>query len=80
MPWFHPGRLMLDNKGVFGVNLGQLWDEPAVMNDQLRELLRLVDEGTVSPTVDGAYPFERAADAHRRLQERGNLGKVVLVP
>jgi NADPH:quinone reductase-like Zn-dependent oxidoreductase len=79
MPWFHPGRLMLDNKGVFGVNLGQLWDEPAVMTDQLLELLRLYEAGAVSPLVDGAYPFERAADAHRRLQERGNLGKVVLL-
>jgi len=80
MPWFHPGRLMLDNRGVFGVNLGQLWDEPAVMTDQLHQLLALYEGGTVAPIVDAAVPFAQAADAHRRLQERQNLGKVVLVP
>jgi NADPH:quinone reductase-like Zn-dependent oxidoreductase len=80
MPWFHPGRLMLDNKSVAGVNLGHLWSEPAVMQGQLAELLRLVEAGTLEPLVDGAYPFDRAADAHRRMQERGNLGKVVLTP
>jgi len=80
MPWFHPGRLMLDNKGVFGVNLGQLWDEPAVMGEQIGQLVELVSQGVIEPVVDSAYPFTRAADAHRRLQERKNFGKVVLVP
>jgi synaptic vesicle membrane protein VAT-1 len=30
--------------------------------------------------IDATFPFEKAADAHRRLMERRNIGKVVLVP
>jgi len=26
MPWFHPLQLLPDNKGIFGVSMGQLWD------------------------------------------------------
>jgi NADPH:quinone reductase-like Zn-dependent oxidoreductase len=30
--------------------------------------------------VDRAFPFDQAGDAHRYLEERRNIGKVVLVP
>ena len=32
------------------------------------------------PVVAEAFPFDRAADAHRFIAERRNVGKVVLVP
>ena len=80
VPRFSPLALMDDNRGVAGLNLGRLWGEV----DRLREgLLGLVDlwrRGAVRPRVDSAIPFARAGDAHRRLQGRGNVGKVVLVP
>ncbi len=40
----------------------------------------LIDDGTVDPVVAEAFPFARAADAHRMIAERRNVGKVVLVP
>jgi NADPH:quinone reductase-like Zn-dependent oxidoreductase len=39
-----------------------------------------MDDGTIQPVVSDAVPFERAADAHRLIAERRNVGKVVLVP
>jgi NADPH:quinone reductase len=30
--------------------------------------------------IDSVYPFERAADAHARLESSRHIGKVVLVP
>jgi NADPH:quinone reductase-like Zn-dependent oxidoreductase len=30
--------------------------------------------------VDRTFPFERAAEAHHYIQDRKNLGKVLLVP
>jgi NADPH:quinone reductase-like Zn-dependent oxidoreductase len=30
--------------------------------------------------IDGVFPFSRAAEAHRRIEGRMNIGKVVLVP
>ena len=78
MPFFHPVKLMTDNKAVFGVNLGQLWDDEAVLRGELEDLLRLFGEGVVAPIVDRAFPHTEAAAAHRYIQERKNFGKVVL--
>jgi NADPH:quinone reductase-like Zn-dependent oxidoreductase len=30
--------------------------------------------------VDGTYPFAEAAQAHRRILSRQNVGKIVLLP
>ena len=37
-------------------------------------------QGTIRPTVAASFPFERAAEAHHFLQDRRNVGKVLLVP
>jgi len=37
-------------------------------------------QGDLQVTVGGRYPLERAPDAHRALEERATLGKLVLVP
>ena len=38
----------------------------------------MVDEGFIRPIVGERFPLERAADAHRYVQSRSNIGKVVL--
>jgi NADPH:quinone reductase-like Zn-dependent oxidoreductase len=43
-------------------------------------LVALWREGRIRPHVDSTFPLERAAEAHRRIQDRRNVGKVVLVP
>jgi len=79
-PFYSPIRFMLDNKGVFGVNLGQLWDEQELVLGHLTTLLELYQEEKISPTVARAFPLEEAAEAHRYIQARNNFGKVVLSP
>ena len=44
----------------------------------LRELAALVDGGSVTPIVDSVFPLARAADAHRKLESKTALGKVVV--
>jgi len=80
IPRFSPLALMNDNRAVAGVNIGHLWGEEELMTREIRDLLELYREGAVKPLVDSTFPFQRAADAHRRLVERKNIGKVVLVP
>jgi acryloyl-coenzyme A reductase len=43
-----------------------------------REAIALVASGKVRPVIDAVYPFIAAAAAHRRLEERGALGRIVL--
>jgi len=51
-----------------------------MLHEQMDELLRFWNEGKIKPTIDSVHPFDKAADAHRRLESRQNIGKVVLVP
>ena len=82
MPLFElfPLRLMGENRGIFGVNMGHLWDESAILLRQLGDLLVLYEQGAIKPVSDARVPCDRAADAHRRLMDRVNVGKVLLIP
>ncbi len=80
MPRFNPLALMNRNKGVFGLNLGHMWGEGERVRDWTKEIMRGVAEGWIRPRVDRAFPFAQIADAHRHMEERRNIGKVVLVP
>ncbi|HXX32086.1 MAG TPA: medium chain dehydrogenase/reductase family protein [Myxococcaceae bacterium] len=72
-----PLRLMNDNRGVAGVNLGHLWGETALIDESMRALLDLFRRGAISPRVDRVFPLAEGAAAHRFLQERRNVGKVL---
>lgn len=79
-PKFASFSLIQRNRGVFGVNLGHLWDERAALSQMFSEILELAGEGVLNPVVDRTFPFSEAADAHRYIQDRKNFGKVLLVP
>lgn len=79
-PRFAPIPLMNDNRTVAGVNLGHLWQEDALLRPQLGALLGYARDGKIRPRVDRTFPLAEGAAAHRRLHERANVGKVILVP
>jgi NADPH:quinone reductase-like Zn-dependent oxidoreductase len=60
--------------------MGHLWHEEALLIGELREVLKGVEEGAFRPIIDSEVPFSEARRAHERLTQRGNFGKVVLVP
>jgi NADPH:quinone reductase-like Zn-dependent oxidoreductase len=80
MPFFHPLKLLPDNKGVFGINMGKLWDETDLLSGELRQILAGFESGEFKAIVDAEIPFAEAAKAHERIASRQNFGKVVLVP
>ena len=80
VPLLTPVGLMDRNRTVSGVNLGHLWGRPDLLREELDALMALWRSGGIKPRIDGVYPFERSPQAHRRLGERQNIGKVVLVP
>ncbi|HEY8467715.1 MAG TPA: zinc-binding dehydrogenase [Solirubrobacterales bacterium] len=79
MPWWKSLAMMNENKGVFGLNVLKWWDREGLARllPPLRELLAA---GKLEPVVAATFPFEEAAEAHRYLAERRNIGKVVLTP
>ena len=78
MPRFHPLSLMNRNRGVFGLNLGHLWDERDRLAEAMSQILADVAAGRLRPVVARTFPLEQAAEAHRFIQARSNIGKVVL--
>ncbi|UCE42750.1 MAG: zinc-binding dehydrogenase [Candidatus Aminicenantes bacterium] len=77
---FHPVRLMNANKGIFGVNIGHMWDFEEKIRTWLENIIKGVDEGWVKPRVDRVFPLEKVAEAHTYIEERRSIGKVLLVP
>jgi NADPH:quinone reductase-like Zn-dependent oxidoreductase len=80
MPTFRPIPLMNENKGVFGANLGHLWNKADELKKMLDEIGMLIREGKMDPVVDKVFPFSQAAQAHHYIQSRKNFGKVLLKP
>jgi synaptic vesicle membrane protein VAT-1 len=80
IPLLTPLQLMNHNRTVSGVNIGHMWDQIAILREELQAVLALWDEDKIKPHLDMSYPFAQAADAHRRILQRKNIGKVLLKP
>ena len=82
VPWFqfNPLSLMNANKGVFGVNLGHLWGELDRQRSWAEQLLDLWAKGVVKPKIARTFKFDEAPQAHHFIQDRRNIGKVLLLP
>jgi NADPH2:quinone reductase len=76
-----PALLVGRNVSLHGFYLGRLMrHRPDVVQEAIGELMRLWKSGAIRPVVGATFPLEQAADAHRLIEERKSVGKVVLVP
>jgi NADPH:quinone reductase-like Zn-dependent oxidoreductase len=80
LPFFTPLKLMNDNKAVIGVNLGRLWEQEDMMRPWMKQIVAWYDEALFRPRIDRTFSFAEAAAAHHYLQDRQNIGKVLLLP
>jgi NADPH:quinone reductase-like Zn-dependent oxidoreductase len=80
MPWWRSVGVMNENKGVFGLNMLSWWDREGKLDRVTEPLAAGLEKGELVPVVAEAFSFDRAPDAHRFIEERRNVGKVVLVP
>jgi NADPH2:quinone reductase len=76
-----PAPLVGRNLGVIGFYLGRLMrHRPDVVREAIGEVVELWSSGAVRPVVGATFPLEQVAEAHRLVEERRSVGKVVLVP
>jgi NADPH:quinone reductase-like Zn-dependent oxidoreductase len=80
LPFYTPLKLMKDNKGVSGVNIERLWVYADLHQTWMRQIVSWYDEALFRPHIDKTFTFEQVAEAHHYLQDRKNIGKVVLIP
>ncbi|XP_042528192.1 synaptic vesicle membrane protein VAT-1 homolog [Dipodomys spectabilis] len=73
-------QLLQANRAVCGFNLGNLEGEVELVRSVIIRLLELYNQGHIKPHIDSVWPFEKVADAMKQMQEKKNVGKVLLVP
>jgi NADPH:quinone reductase len=73
---------MLDrNQAFVGMSLPSLWNlQPERVSSALRELVGLVASGELRVVTENAFPLTEVAEAHRAVEGRRTVGKVVLTP
>ena len=49
-----------------------------MLREAMHALLQLYEQGQIQPVIARTFPLAEAAAAHRYLQERRNIGKVLL--
>ncbi len=74
-----PWRLVSTNKALIGFNLGTIHGKDAYLREAAAAVLRLQREGIFRPLIGKTFAFEQIAEAHRFLQSRQSVGKVVVV-
>ena len=77
-PRFNPLSMMNRNRGVFGLHVGHLWEERPQLAPLMEMLVSELRAGRLKPVIARTFPLDKAADAHRFIQSRANIGKVVL--
>ncbi|XP_034046972.1 synaptic vesicle membrane protein VAT-1 homolog [Thalassophryne amazonica] len=74
----HTLSLIQGNKSVCGFHLGYLDGETELISQAMSTILDLYKQGKVKPHIDSTWHFEQVGDAMRKMQERNNIGKVIL--
>ncbi|MGB3443321.1 MAG: NAD(P)H-quinone oxidoreductase [Actinophytocola sp.] len=74
------GKLLAKNGTVTATSLRYrpVAEKTAICQELVAKLWPLVEAGEVRPITHEVLPVERAADAHRALEEGGVLGKLIL--
>jgi len=73
-------QIMMKRLTVTGSTLRPQSDQAkGVIAEQLRNhAWPLLSAGTIAPVMDSTFPLDQAADAHRRMESSGHIGKIVL--
>ena len=64
------GQLFTRHLTVFGVFMGT--------KEDMRQIVEMLNRGTITPTIHKEFPLEKAADAHAMMEGRDFFGKLVL--
>jgi NADPH:quinone reductase-like Zn-dependent oxidoreductase len=70
--------LLQPSVGLHGVNLRRLTENPAMVRGVMESLIAWTAVGEIEPEPGRVMPLEEVSIAHRLLERRSNVGKIVL--
>jgi NADPH:quinone reductase-like Zn-dependent oxidoreductase len=79
VPLIYPPSLVSKNISFAGFNLYFLMEKTSYLSSAMKTLLHLYERGIMYPVIGAVYPFEKIVEAHRFLQSRRSVGKVVVL-
>lgn len=69
--------LIKNNYGVYGLNVLEMWNEDSI-SLYMDKIITEFERGNYHVKVSETFPLEKVDEAHQYIQERKNIGKVVL--
>ncbi len=74
-----PIILMMRSISIIGVNMLRIAeDKPELLQHCMKEVLKYYQEGAFNPEIGGEYSSHQLAEAHRFLESRQSIGKIVV--
>lgn len=75
----HPIGLIVASRGILGVNMLTIGDEkPALLQRCMQKAGELVEQGQLKTHEGGTFPASEIAEAHRQLENRSSMGKLII--
>jgi NADPH2:quinone reductase len=75
-----PLRLMRGSQAVMGFHLDTIVQDPLRFRGDVDRLLELARTGELKPTIGESFALRDAAAAHRAIESRGSIGKLIMTP
>jgi len=77
--FYSPIGLIMNSTGILGVNMLTIADhKPELLQTILQEVLNLYGEGKLDPYVGASFSVDKICDAHKFLESRNSMGKIVV--
>jgi NADPH:quinone reductase-like Zn-dependent oxidoreductase len=77
--FFSPIALLMKSQGYIGVNMLRIADnKPEMIQHCLKNVMKLFDEGKLSPKVGASFKSSEIVLAHQLLESRKSVGKIVV--
>lgn len=75
-----PIFLMMKSQSIIGINMLKIADyKPELLKRCMQGVIDLYVQGIVEPVIDHEFKAEHIAKAHKRLESRESIGKVVCI-
>ena len=78
MPKYKPMQLMSENKSIMGYHLGRMQGSEYKIKKSFEAMNKFINNRDVIPVIDKIFHYTHASDAHQYMQERKNVGKILI--
>ncbi|MHA2501937.1 MAG: quinone oxidoreductase family protein [Candidatus Kariarchaeaceae archaeon] len=80
LPSARMSQVLRRSRGFMGVHLGYMLKKPDILKPSWERMLEVIAEHDLHPEIDRVFPMSKVGEAHDWIDNRHNIGKVLLDP